>query len=237
MSKAGIGALVFAIVVAMSIPVKTYAQEPSGISLSPDTRFACSAKEACIESNAVCVANTTGNNNLPKIIVDKTGSLTDTSISLSPTIKSGVEPTESPTVKTLDSNAVFFMINVFREKLGLPKFEKEDRLCEIASERAKEIPNEVATGKIHEGFYARNLPYFAIENAKYGGNEREVVDWWLHSPIHKSTIVGNMKYSCVACTDTSCSEIFSSFEEKVTAFNVPEIFRGQNQIPAANSKN
>lgn len=223
MSKAGIGVFVFAMVMAMSIPIKTYAQGPSGISLSPDTRFACSAKEACIGSNVSCVGNPSLSSKSPKIIVDKTGSLADTTISLAPTVKPVVEPTDFPTAKSLDSNAVFFMINAFREKLGLPKFEKDERLCTIASERAEEIPNEVATGKIHAGFYARNLPYFAIENAKYGGNEKEVVGWWLHSPIHKSTIVGNMKYSCVACTDTSCSEIFSSFEEEATAFNVPEI--------------
>ncbi len=219
MSKAGIGVLVFAIVMAMSIPIKTYAQEPSGISLSSDSSFACSAKETCTGSNAFCVGNPSINNDSPKIIVDKTGSLTDTTITLAPTEKPAVEPTDDPAVKTLDSNAVFFLINAFRQNLGLPKFEKDDRLCTIAVARAKEIPGEVAKGTIHAGFYARNLPFFAIENAKYGGSEKEVVDWWLHSPIHKSTIVGNMKYSCVACTDSSCSEIFSSFEPKITALS------------------
>ena len=222
MSKAGIGMFVFAIVMAMSIPIKTYAQEPSGIPLSSGLSFACSAKEACIGNSIACVGNPSLDSNLPKIVVDKSDSLTDTIITLAPTNKPAVEPTDTPAVKTLDSNAVFFMINAFREKLGLPKFEKDDKLCAIASERAKEIPNEVAKGTIHAGFYARNLPYFAIENAKYGGNEQEVVNWWLHSPIHKSTIVGNMKYSCVACTDSSCSEIFSSFDPKITAFNTAE---------------
>ncbi len=116
----------------------------------------------------------------------------------------------------LDSNKIFDLINQFRSSIGLTPFEKDDKVCELAQTRSTEIPAEINNGTLHSGLYNRNLPYWIWENAKYGSNEQGTVAWWLASPIHHQSIVGNYKYSCVKCTGSYCSELFTSYEPKIT---------------------
>lgn len=118
-----------------------------------------------------------------------------------------------PTV-TLDSEKIFGMINDYRSKLGLTPFEEENSVCSLALTRSTEIPGEIQNGTLHSGLYNRNLPYWIWENAKYGSDEAGTVAWWLASHIHHASIIGDYKYSCVKCTNSYCSELFTSFVPK-----------------------
>lgn len=112
---------------------------------------------------------------------------------------------------TLSADLLFNLVNDFRIKNNLPAFEKSPPLCELAASRATELPQEIlVTGRLHSGFYSRNLPYFATENVIYAKSEQQALNWWLNSTIHRNTIIGNYKYSCSACQNQMCSQIFSS---------------------------
>lgn len=116
---------------------------------------------------------------------------------------------------TLNPELVFNLINAYRTKKGLPAFEKDENLCSIAKSREPELMGEIFGGKgIHSGFRARHLPYWATENMKYGGDENDVFNWWLSSPIHHKAIIGDSKYSCTACSGRACIALFTSYIPK-----------------------
>lgn len=120
----------------------------------------------------------------------------------------------APQEQNLDSNKIFDLINQFRTSQNLPPFELENSVCELAQIRSTELAGELATRTLHTGLYNRSLPYWIWENAKVGSNEEETVSWWLSSPIHRQSIVGDFKYSCVKCTGSNCSQLFTSFVPK-----------------------
>ncbi|MBP7967010.1 hypothetical protein KAZ66_01940 [Candidatus Woesebacteria bacterium] len=112
---------------------------------------------------------------------------------------------------SLNAELLFQLINDYRIQLGLSVFQKDSTICDIAKQRGPELDREVEMGTIHAGFYARNLPYWATENMKYGGNEQEMLNWWLNSPIHRHAIEGDFKFACGECYGKSCNQIFTSY--------------------------
>lgn len=138
-----------------------------------------------------------------------------------PTTVPTAAPTDMPPVNTtveLSNDSVvekiFIMINEHRQSLGLPAFEKEERLCQLAISRGPELAGEVASGIFHKGLYDRNLPYWITENMAYYGNAEQDMNFWLHSAIHKSAIEGEYKYSCGYCQGNACIELFTNFTPK-----------------------
>lgn len=110
-----------------------------------------------------------------------------------------------------DGEALFSMVNDYRTGNGLGAFEKSERLCSIARERAPEIAGEVATGSIHSGFAARGYGFpVAVENAAGYGNIGSNFNFWINSGLHRGSILGpDLKYSCVECSGGNCVQIFS----------------------------
>lgn len=139
-------------------------------------------------------------------------SLSTTAIIL-PTIIQQQEEGDSDSTE-LNSERIFELINQYRAHQGLVPFERDNKVCELAQIRSAELATELANGTIHSGLYARNLPYWIWENAKIGANEEGAVAWWISSPLHRQSIVGDYKYSCVKCTGNHCSQLFTSFSPK-----------------------
>ncbi len=110
---------------------------------------------------------------------------------------------------------LFAMVNDHRSKIGLPAFEKDSKVCEMVASRAPQVYDEVfKEGPMHKGFKALNLSYWATENiAAYDTIEKNF-DFWLRDDIHRKAIESAAKYSCVACSGTYCSQIFTSFVPK-----------------------
>lgn len=116
---------------------------------------------------------------------------------------------------SLNADLLFDLVNAYRAKLGLPAFIKDAPLCQIAESRKPELMGEIFGGKgIHSGFRARNLPYWATENMKYGPNEQEVLQWWIGSSIHHRALVSDSKYSCSACSGHVCIQLFTNYIAK-----------------------
>ncbi len=122
-------------------------------------------------------------------------------------------PTATPT--NLDANKIFDMVNAYRAQNGLGPFEKaSDEIQQLAQVRSTELINEGKIGAIHAGLYNRHFSYWIWENAKYGSDEAGTVAWWISSPLHRRSILGDSKYTAVACTGNYCVQLFTSLIPK-----------------------
>jgi uncharacterized protein YkwD len=126
-------------------------------------------------------------------------------------------PVPEPTViseHTLNADLIFNLINEKRTQAGIKALEKEPQVCELANSRTSELYSEFTSGYLHRGFHARKLAYWAAENVIYMRTEQKAVGWWMNSPIHRSQLMGEYKYSCVACSGESCTQIFTNLTPK-----------------------
>ncbi len=129
-------------------------------------------------------------------------------------------PTPTPTpINTPPSSQnfdlIWNMINEHRNKIGLPAFEKDERLCKIAQNRGPQLHNEIfGDGIMHQGMKDLNLPYWNTENIVAYESEQRNFDWWMSDDIHRRAIESNNKYSCGTCFGNACVQEFSSFIPK-----------------------
>lgn len=122
---------------------------------------------------------------------------------------------------TLSAQNLFELVNKYREKISLTPFEKDSKVCSVAESRKDEMQQEIfITHALHQGFYAKNLPYFATENLIYQHTEEAALTWWLNSPIHRSAIQGNYKYACGVCNGEVCDMIFTNYEKKAFSLTI-----------------
>lgn len=136
----------------------------------------------------------------------------------SPTTQPSTTPSPTPvTSKPTSQNfdLIWQMVNDHRAKIGLPPFEKDERLCKIAETRGPQLNNEVfGDGVIHQGMRDMNLPYWNTENVVAYETEQKNFDWWISDDIHRRAIESNNKYSCGTCFGNACVQEFSSFVPK-----------------------
>ncbi|MFA9288986.1 MAG: CAP domain-containing protein [Weeksellaceae bacterium] len=125
---------------------------------------------------------------------------------------------EETTVAAISAEAeeIFSMINTHRSALGLPAYQKDEKLCEIARSRAPELNNEIfGDSSIHAGFYARDIPFWITENMAGMGSVAANFQWWLNSTIHRQAIESSaFQYTCGVCTDGTCAQLFTSWQPK-----------------------
>lgn len=114
----------------------------------------------------------------------------------------------------LSADVLFSLVNTHRQTRKLPPFQKQDAICSLATSRAPEIAAEIAEGRMHQGMYARKLPYWNTENIILMNSETAALNWWLNSPIHRKAIENNYTYSCVACSGNTCTQEFTNFTPK-----------------------
>ena len=223
MSKAGRILLFVLVILAMTGAINhTHAQTQSAYQLTCSSPLV--SKPSCEASSNVCITPlhtpTPPKQIQSAVITLKPISTPTETILQTPPLETTATPTIIPTIPaapaeiTLDSEKIFNMINQYRAGLGLAAFEKDDNVCSIAQARTGEMQAEIPNGTLHSGLYNRPLAYWIFENAKYGSSEEGTVAWWLASPIHHQSIVGDYKYSCVKCAGSYCSEVFTSYAPK-----------------------
>lgn len=133
--------------------------------------------------------------------------------SAQPTETPGLSVTPTPAVATthqLDAEKLFSMVNQKRTEAGLNPLQKNSAVCEVAHARAPEMQSNVMSGNMHAGFYARKPDYQSTENIIYMRTEEEALNWWLNSPVHRSSIYGNYADSCLVCEGNTCAQIFAN---------------------------
>lgn len=137
-----------------------------------------------------------------------------------PTVQTPTPPIQStpPVIQLsnggLNADKLFDMANAHRASKGLPPFQKDERSCRLAAERAPEVAAEVANGNMHAGMYGRNLPYWNTENIISMSSEEAAFTWWINDGIHREAIEGNYTYSCVACHGNNCAQEFTNYQPK-----------------------
>ncbi len=243
MSKVGrIMLLVIALVVFAGATLDTQAKTPKESALTKTSDLAVINEGKCssyLVSSSVCEANSQSCSEAIEPVMHRqiqSSSLTITKPNdlSNTTIESNVATISQESVQTenatptmapleskiapddavLDSEKIFSLVNQYRSSRGLAPFEQDAQVCSLAETRSREIVSEISSGVLHSGLYNRNLPYWIWENAKYGSNEEGTVAWWLASPIHHQSIVGDYKYSCVKCNGSYCAQLFTSFVPK-----------------------
>jgi uncharacterized protein YkwD len=194
-------------VVTVEKPDKAVGDQPSAVS-----------KKKSVKDQLVNNSKPQATSNQPSAISQKQA-VSDQPSAISK--KQEEEKKEEITPKTIvakltdGAEKLFSLVNEHRSKLGLPALEKEERVCQMVASRAPQVYDEVfKEGPMHKGFKALNLPYWATENiAAYDTIEKNF-DFWLRDDIHRKAIESAAKYSCVACSGTYCSQIFTSFVPK-----------------------
>lgn len=131
---------------------------------------------------------------------------------IAPTADSTQQPQSNP--GGLNAADIFGMVNAYRAVQGLPALQQDPRSCSLAQQRAPEVASEVASGNLHAGLLAMNLPYWNTENIIEMNSDQGAFNWWINDPIHHAAIVGNFTYSCIACSGDSCAEEFTNFQPK-----------------------
>lgn len=117
--------------------------------------------------------------------------------------------------KSLSPDTLLSLINNHRAEINLPPVEKDPQLCQLAAFRGPQLHEEIyGTGKVHQGLYELNLPYWITENMASYPSEQQVFKWWMNSKIHRKAIEGNYKYSCGVCSGNSCAQLFTNYTPK-----------------------
>ncbi len=114
----------------------------------------------------------------------------------------------------LNSETLFSLINAHRTQIGKPVVVQEERICQIAQDRAPAVHSEIYGGFMHAGFHKLNLPYWASEIIIDMRTDQEAIRWWLNSYVHRGIIQGDYQYACIGCSGNSCAGVFTNFISK-----------------------
>ena len=112
----------------------------------------------------------------------------------------------------LDKNTdiLWALVQNFRLENNLKPYTKNQILCDIANTRAQEIITDFSHDKFLNRF--QNYPYLIAENlARYVAFEPDILGGWLNSPSHAKALYASYAYSCIACSNDHCVQIFTNF--------------------------
>lgn len=120
------------------------------------------------------------------------------------------EPKTTPIF--LNSDKEWALIQNWRKSQNLKEYIKDERLCNIANERAIET-NSMGQTDNHAGLINRysDSTYRISENVTGSTSEEGVLNNWLSSTAHTNALKSNYNYSCVKCSGIWCVQIFSNF--------------------------
>lgn len=119
----------------------------------------------------------------------------------------------------LDSEKMWTIASEWRKSEGLKPWIKDDKLCQFANDRV----NELQTSFDHQGFknkfdwmndqfgkdkiISENIGGAFTEKAMlYGGYF--IKKGWLESPDHAKALRDDFTYSCIACKNNFCVQLF-----------------------------
>ena len=128
-------------------------------------------------------------------------------------IKNSQQPVSAP--RNFDPKILWALIQSWRLDNGLPPYTKDQKLCDLAQTRVKEIKNNFShygfdtkiptfCAKIHCRDAAENLSQKAI-------SEQWALQGWLESASHAAALRKDFKYSCIATDGDSAVQIFANY--------------------------
>lgn len=121
-----------------------------------------------------------------------------------------VTPTPLSSSIHLNENALFENTNTWRVSQNLSQYIKDDDLCSIAKDR---VTNDKWMDS-HAGLVQKykKFPSALAENLGVSASNEKLLRGWLSSSQEEENLKKPYKYSCVACKNYYCTQIFSNLE-------------------------
>lgn len=124
-----------------------------------------------------------------------------------------VIPSPSPTNSKVNLSAekLTELVNEWRVSQGFQPYVQDERLCEVARDRADDGDDD------HQGFRDKyySYPYVLSENMLLNGtSEKNALNAWLNSPAHRKVLNAHYKYACIATFGDTAIQIFSNFTKE-----------------------
>lgn len=128
-----------------------------------------------------------------------------------------IEPTQAESkIALINQDELSSIVNKWRYENGLQPFSKNEKLCELASQRSSEI----ITNWSHDGFRAESSKIAPISTTptNFGENlsqgywiPQEALNAWINSPEHLKNLK-NPTYTqmCIVCTNNYCAQELST---------------------------
>lgn len=131
------------------------------------------------------------------------------------------QPSERITYRPFSQQILWTHIQDYKTTNGLQPYIQDQKLCEYAETRLKELPKQFS----HDGFRASIRAFRTTNNYATAGenlarfsyasrepNELDQLNSWLKSPTHKENL-DNPTYtlSCLRCNQNYCVHIFAGY--------------------------
>ena len=124
------------------------------------------------------------------------------------------QPIVEPTIRPLDAEQLWSLVNNWRTSEGLREYQKNELLCDIARSRIYQIRDDWS----HDGFVPTVNRVFGNRYRDIGENlatdmitEGDALTGWLWSSTHKENLLKNYRYSCIATDGRFAVQIFGNF--------------------------
>jgi uncharacterized protein YkwD len=126
-------------------------------------------------------------------------------------LKSNFIPT--PTIPDqIDENKLWSLIQDWRVRNNLKPYIKDQRLCEIASVRLKDIQTDWSHKKFIAKRFCGNSYCKIAENLAWAYVYPEtLLDTWLNSLSHAANLKANYRYSCIVTNSDYTIQVFGNF--------------------------
>lgn len=127
-----------------------------------------------------------------------------------------VTPTPAVVKHTLSDEGLWNTIQEWRASNGYEPYIKDERLCQIAELRIKDLEDNYGSDFNHDNFIpiANSVLPDGItvsENITGATSDEEALSIWLNSPSHREALKKDWKYSCIDTQTDFAVQIFSSF--------------------------
>lgn len=131
------------------------------------------------------------------------------------------QPIERVTHRPFSQQVLWTHIQDYKTSAGLQPYTQDQKLCEYAQMRLKELPQQFS----HDGFRESIRAFRAVNNYATAGenlarfsyantepNELDQLNSWLKSPTHRENL-DNTSYtrSCLRCDQNYCVHIFAGY--------------------------
>lgn len=109
----------------------------------------------------------------------------------------------------LDSEILWSLIQTWRIENGLHAYIKNQELCKIAIDRSDD---EFDYNNPHKGFIEKyhKGSYSISENLTGATSEKDALNRWLNSPLHRQALEKDFRFSCTATYKDLAVQIFSN---------------------------
>ncbi len=125
------------------------------------------------------------------------------------------EPSAKDTYHELSAERIWEVVNDWRGREGLLRYQEDPYLCEIAEERVGEIKEDFShsqfEGSAEEYYSSSDFNAFGENLARDISYEEGVLRGWLDSPGHRHILEADYTHSCIRASGPFVVQIFAKY--------------------------